>query len=203
MAILARVSILAVLVRLSGCGNDLSRGSAEKAIEEKLNEAKEFPTVSPRFRLPVAHENGATRDRWVPTTPRSGRPLDGLGSRTRSWLHRRERADVFLPGPWQTVHGHTVRDAAYGQGEGICGGRKGLLPRHRLQVGGECGSHGHRRNQARGNGRPDHLRGRIHTTTYKLNPLSQALAGSKEVENERTGRAVFRLFDDGWRLEGS
>jgi hypothetical protein len=42
-----------------------------------------------------------------------------------------------------------------------------------------------------------------YTTTYKLNPLGQALAGSKEAENERTGRAVFRLFDDGWRLEGS
>ncbi len=42
-----------------------------------------------------------------------------------------------------------------------------------------------------------------YATTYKLNPLGQALAGSKEAESERTGRAVFRLVDDGWRLEGS
>lgn len=41
-----------------------------------------------------------------------------------------------------------------------------------------------------------------YTITYKLNPLGQALAGSKEAEDEQKHRAVFQLFDDGWRLEG-
>lgn len=40
--------------------------------------------------------------------------------------------------------------------------------------------------------------------TYEFNPLGKALAESTQKgAKPREGKALFRLFDDGWRLQGA
>lgn len=216
MSILARVSILSVLVSLSGCGDGLSREDAEKAIEERLNEAKEFPTVSldtgDRFFIPPAEPYAL--ESVCPSLMKTGQratggfvPRHDPGGPWTDWEAAREAGFIAV-----SAQMFYYRDL----------GRPFTAIKCMSQLTDKAKEYVVENDFFRGTilkaveavevtvtgvTKPAEMVGHTlseveYTITYKLNPLGQALAGSKEAEDEQKHRAAFQLFDDGWRLEG-
>lgn len=216
MSIHSHVSVLAMLVSLSGCGDGLSRGEAKKAIEEKLNKAKEFPTVSfdtgNRFFTPPTEPYAL--DSVCPLLVKTAEPLRG------GFLPRNNPS-----GPWTDWEAARVAGFLVMHGK-MFSYRDLGTPRTAI----ECTIQLTDKTKDYVVTEKDFWRGTIfkavegvevtvtgitnpasegeqtvseveYSTTYKMNPLGQALAGSKEAQEERTRRAIFQRFDDGWRME--
>lgn len=220
------LSAASLVFLLSSCGGEggLSRSKAEQAIAERWNAKGDFPTVEvwigkTFFRMPEGDyrpdsicpslmEHGYTPGGFLPYTHPKGA--------WRNWEHAAKEgfltssAGVYsyrdLGQPKQALQCQfdlTDKARPY-----LVSGNTDRMVRLKAVTGVEV--------TVTGLTKPTEMLGSKiieaeFTYTYTLNPLGKALAeplgspseSSQKEEQPRQGRALFRLYDDGWRLEGN
>lgn len=226
LPIISRIATVALVLILPACGGEsgLSRGKAEKMIEEHWNTKGDFPTVEVKlgkafFRMP---EGDYRPDSVCPSlmahgyTPGGFVPYMHPKGEWKNWEYAAEQgfltssAGVYgyrdLGEPKQALECHfTLTDKAKPY---VVSANTDDMATLKAVEGVEV--------KVTGLTKPAELLGSTvveaeFTYTYKLNPLGKALAEktksisepAPEEEQTKQGRAVFKLYDDGWRLEGS
>lgn len=218
MSTMIRITVVTAILSLAGCGESgLSRGKAENAIEKHLNGSGDFPTVSVQvgehFFSPPSAEYRL--DTVCFSLMESGRnPAGYLPYRQpqgdwRNW-HAASEAGFITATPQEfrgrflgsdyTAIKCTIKltDQA----------RKYVLKTEDRDVVTLKAVESVDANVT-GVTKPADMSGQTiseaeYTYTYAFNPLGKALAGpEQEGAKPREGKALFRLFDDGWRLQGA
>lgn len=218
MSIMIRIAVAVTLLSLVGCGDSsLSRSKAEEAIEKQLNDrSADFPTVTlqvgEHYFLPPSDEYQL--DSICFSLMEEGRhpagylPYDRPRGLWRDW-HAASKAG-FVTATAQEFNGRflgsdftaikcTIKltDKAQKFVLKTEGGDRVTL---KVVEGMDI--------DVTGVTKPANMLGETvseveYAYTYEFNPLGKALAKSaQEGSKPREGKALFRLFDDGWRLQG-
>lgn len=216
MSIMIRIAVAVTLLSLVGCGKSgLSRSEAEEAIEKQLNGSADFPTVtlqvgehyfsppSDVYRLDSVcfslMEDGRNPAGYVPYRHPQGRWGDWHAASEAGFVTAtaQEFTGRFLGSDFTAIK-CTIKltDKAQKYVLKTEGGDNVTL---KVVEGVEI--------DVTGVTKPADMFVQTvseveYTYTYKFNPLGKALAESSQKDSKpNEGKALFRLFDDGWRLE--
>jgi len=221
-SIIWRFILVAVAFGLPACGESggLSRGKAEKALEEEINKKADFPTVrvllgKTYFRLPEEYRNdtvcisqmahGSTPGGFLPYTHPRGKWTNWAAAAEAGFITGTAEVYAYydLGQPKQALRCQfQLSDKA--KKYVVSEDRDGMatlkvIDRVKVEVTGLT--------------KPAEMQGSTlseaeFTYTYTFNPLGEVLAApfrdlsgtEKNGEASDKGRAAFRLYDDGWRL---
>jgi len=221
-----QIAIVALLFSLQACGGQggLSRSKAAKAIEERVNAKGDYPTVavqvgdhyfspeSGEYRLDTVcfplMEHGRNPAGYVPYTQPKGKWRNWQAAAEGGFITAtaQEIRGVYLGMPYTAIK-CTIR--LTDKAEPFVKQKDGrdvvtLKAVERVDI------------KVTGLSKPGDLYGQTvseaeFTYAFKFNPLGKALAeptksltgSAPQEERPNQGRALFKLYDDGWRLEGS
>lgn len=223
-SIIWRFILVAVAFGLPACGESggLSRGKAEKALEEEINKKADFPTVQVQlgkafFYLPEEYRNdtvcisqlehGSTPGGFVPHPRPRGKWTNWGAAFEAGFITGTAEVYAYrdLGQPKQALQCHfSLTDKA--KPYVVSEDRNGIAT---LKVVDTVDV------EVTGLTKPSDRNGSTmseaeFTYTYKFNPLGEVLATplrdlsgtEKNGEASDKGRSLFRLYDDGWRLMG-